>query len=192
LGLGAVEKHPPDSCQNYPAFLAHLHALNDINAPRPNPEKVGQADKKPVFLRVQKELFHAREESFFQRICFRVRGDSVNQRGNFSLFILLAVISVSLIAMVFFSTMLATLSTKMYESMDGIIQDGRDSANGISDANVRSALIDDFDAAGAATAQNVDILTTFYKYSWVFILGIIALVFFLRARLMVETGGVGA
>lgn len=111
----------------------------------------------------------------------------MNDRGqlSFSLVFLLSFI----ILVVIFAVMIplgTTFITGMYQGGEDILTQANDTAQLIQDDSVRENVTSLITSATTATTENVSILTSAYKYGWVLILFIIAVMIALRARLIVE------
>jgi len=80
-------------------------------------------------------------------------------------------------------------STDLYVAGDSIIADAEDELANINNATIRNQLTDSLNNMQGATQENIEYLSFFYQYSWVFIVLIITFTFFMLARKVVETRG---
>lgn len=101
-------------------------------------------------------------------------------------FIIIAVIMVMITAVL--APFGAQISTEFYRAGESIIQSTNRTASLIQDADVRQALIDSNNQALASTADNIEVNTGLYKYSFIIILIVLGLFLFLYSRRLVEAG----
>lgn len=112
-----------------------------------------------------------------------------NEKGNVSLFfafILIAIVGTMMF--IILAPALQTFNLHIFEASEEIIQQNQAILPEIEDASYRA----DFNAILAeqleSQAFQIDVLGGLYKYGWIIILAIIALVYFLWTRQLVETG----
>jgi len=116
----------------------------------------------------------------------------MNNKGSVTLSTVFAVlVIITLIMFAFLIPLLQKFTTHIYVAGDSIIVDSNAIAAQISDAEIREAFQDSFNAQSEATVTNIEILGFVYQYSWAIILLIVAFVLFMIARQQVETQGGG-
>lgn len=114
----------------------------------------------------------------------------LNEKGSFAYFVVFAVLMV--FGILFFSVYLPfgqLFLTETYSASEDLIARGEIEANQISDANVKTALLNTFATEKAATPDMIDVLSVFYQYGWLLIPFIVVMVLFLASRRQVESGG---
>lgn len=118
----------------------------------------------------------------------RKKKSFLNEKGSFSFYIYFFLI-VILLLIVFGLTIPITtqFQTKLYESSEKILNKSIATANEIEDYNVRTGMLASLNAAKSSIPEQVDILTTFYQYSWLIVIVIVMVVWFLLARRSVES-----
>ncbi len=115
-----------------------------------------------------------------------------NKKGNLTLaFVFLASSVILIILAGLFSPMLVSFSTIIIESGEGILIDSQPSIDNIQNEEIRNQLNTSLNTAIQSSADNVSILASFYAYAWIIILIVSAIIVFLFARMLVETGGRG-
>jgi len=116
----------------------------------------------------------------------------IYKKGQIALyisFIILAIILVLLGAV--FGPMGALFTVEMFAAGEEILIMANETANNISDPNIRAALTGTLTAATEATQMNVDVNAGLFQYSWILIIALAGLVIFLNTRRLVEFGGGG-
>lgn len=86
---------------------------------------------------------------------------------------------------------MTSFTIDLYTAGDSIIADAEDEIANITNTTIRQQIQDNLQNMQAATQENIDYLSFFYQYSWVFIIVIITFSIFMIARSMVETKGYG-
>lgn len=112
------------------------------------------------------------------------------KKGNVTLFIVflfLATIMILLAAVIV--PILIRQSTTFYVIGQGIINDSMQDINNITNVAIRTQINQSLTAAQQSTADNIDILSYIFRYSWVLILIVLGIVGFIATRRQVETGG---
>ncbi len=95
------------------------------------------------------------------------------------LFIATVVILIGAIAAPFGST----LATEFYSAGEDLLNDSlQNTVPTINDPDVRAALNDTFSSAVGAATTNIQVSTSLYKYSWLFVLILVGVVIYLVAR----------
>lgn len=113
----------------------------------------------------------------------------MNDRGSVSFFVYFAYLAI--ILLVLFAIIIPILqqfNTQVYASAENILVDGNTIAGNITDAGIRTALQDNFSAQADSIVTQIDILGTFFQYSWLIIILVLSLAFFIITRQSVEVG----
>lgn len=84
---------------------------------------------------------------------------------------------------------LTSFTVDLYTAGDDIIADAEDEIAGIHNVTIRQNIQDNLDNMQSATAENINYLSFFYQYGWVFVILIVTFTFFMLARQVVETKG---
>jgi predicted PurR-regulated permease PerM len=79
-------------------------------------------------------------------------------------------------------------STEMYKAGEMILSDANESVQGIEDTTVRDQITAVISSGMKAQQNNIEVSSSLYQYSWVFVLVLVSLVAFLYTRRMVEYG----
>ena len=105
---------------------------------------------------------------------------------------MLTAIFVILIA-AFFIPMAVRFNTEMYAAGEMIMLDSNQSISGIQNETVRNEIQGVIGTALSAGQNNIEVNSFLFQYSWVLVIGIVALVIFLYSRSMIElrSGGSG-
>jgi predicted PurR-regulated permease PerM len=115
-----------------------------------------------------------------------------NRKGNLTLaFVFLASSVILIILAGLFSPMLVSFSTIITQSGEDILIDSQPSIENIQNEEIRNQINQSLTGAIQSSADNISILSAFYQYAWIIILIVSAIIIFLFARLLVETGGRG-
>lgn len=112
-----------------------------------------------------------------------------NKLGQVSIyfaFIIVAIIVVLIGAV--FGPMGANFSTEMFIAGEGILAQTQDSINQIEDEEIKTRINDTLQTARLSQENNIAVSSDLFKYSWIVILFLTALVSFLFTRRLVETG----
>jgi len=111
----------------------------------------------------------------------------IGKKGSISLYIsmMLAAIVLVLIAAVL-APMGVLFNSEMFQAGEMILERANDSIQGISDADVKTSVLDTVDKAYDASQYNMEINANFFRYSWVFVLILVGIMGFLYARTLVE------
>jgi hypothetical protein len=78
-------------------------------------------------------------------------------------------------------------NTEMYRAGEDIMRQANDSIQNISDATVKNELNEMIDSSFDAVENNITVNNSIFKYGWVFMVVLIALMLFLLSRSIVET-----
>jgi len=115
-----------------------------------------------------------------------------NKKGQLMLYISFIVFAIVVVAIAGVIVPMGTLfNAKMYAAGEDILADANVTISQINDVAVRNAILNSTASAMAAGENNITVLNDIYKYSWILILGVGALIIFLVARRMVEYGSSG-
>ncbi len=102
-------------------------------------------------------------------------------------FIFTAIIIIVITAVL--SPMGVLFNAEMYVAGEELMLQGNETIAKIQNDEVRNSILAIMDSAFAAQENNIAINADMFRYSWIFILGLTALVVFLFTRRLVETSG---
>jgi predicted PurR-regulated permease PerM len=83
--------------------------------------------------------------------------------------------------------MLININVEFYAAGEDVLDSSLNVIDTIQDSSVKSQLQSSVQAAKDATTDNVDILSFFFQYGWIFLIVIVAMVMFMKARQSIET-----
>jgi hypothetical protein len=110
-----------------------------------------------------------------------------HKRGNITLYLVFLIVAIILVLI---SAVLAPLgvlfNTEMFKAGENILSLAQADIDEIQDAAIKSEINDTITSAKTATLDNISVTSALFKYGWVFILVIIALIIFLFSRRLVE------
>lgn len=107
--------------------------------------------------------------------------------GYFFAFIFAVVMLVFLFS--FAIPFMVDFTTDMYIASESIIDDTEDKIASITNVTIRQQIQNSIDNMQSATVENIDYLSFFYQYSWLFIVIVVTFTIFILARQTVETKG---
>lgn len=107
--------------------------------------------------------------------------------GYFFVFLFAAVMLVFLFA--FASPFLIAFSTDLYTAGDDIITKTESKLDNITNTTIRNMIQNNLDEMQLNTAYNIQYLSFFYTYAWIFIILVVTFTIFIMARKIVETRG---
>lgn len=114
------------------------------------------------------------------------------RKGQISLYIMWFFMAVILLLIASF---IAPLGVNLNAAAMGMGEDmlirANDTIQGLTDADVKAAIQDVNDEAVAYSSENIQLLSYVYRYSWVIVLVLSALILFMYTRTVVEFGGGG-
>ena len=91
----------------------------------------------------------------------------------------------------FLAPMGVLFNSKIYVIGEDLMLQGNKSIALIQDDEVREAILGTVDKALLAQQNNIEVNADLFRFSWIFILGLTALVVFLFTRRLIATGGSG-
>lgn len=113
-----------------------------------------------------------------------------NEEAVLSYFIVFIFSAVMLVFLFSFAIpFLVDFSTDIYLAGDSILADAESKIDSITNATIKAQIQGNIDNMQAATAENIEYLSVFYKYSWILIIVIVTFTIFIIARQTVETKG---
>lgn len=114
----------------------------------------------------------------------------MNKKAQVSIYIafMISAIFIVLVAAVF-APMGTLFNTEMYKAGEDILLRTNDSIQGIQDADVKAAVQGHIDEAIAAAETNVEVNADIFKYGWVLVIALTAVVVFLFSRRINEIQG---
>jgi predicted PurR-regulated permease PerM len=105
--------------------------------------------------------------------------------GFFFAFILAATMLVFLFACAI--PFLIGFTTDLYSASDSIIEDAKNNIEDISNTTIRDRIQDNLQKMQDATEENINYLSFFYQYGWIFVIIVVVFTIFMLARQVVET-----
>ena len=89
------------------------------------------------------------------------------------------------------SPMLITYTTKVFASAEPILNDANTITNDITDPAVANSIRSSLQASKDTTTMQIEVLSFFYQFAWLFVVGLVSLILLLMSRFLVErqTGG---
>lgn len=111
----------------------------------------------------------------------------INKKGSILIYMsfIITAILIVLIGAVF-APMGVLFNTKMYEAGEMILEQTQDDLDNIGNADVRAQINASINNAKASTLDNIEINNGLFKYSWILIVGVTALVLFILTRRLSE------
>jgi uncharacterized protein (UPF0333 family) len=111
----------------------------------------------------------------------------MSKKGAVSIYLafIIVAIVITLIAAVF-APMGTLINTEFYAAGEDIMLRTNDSVTAIDDVNVRNSIVDMVGTSLDAQENNIEINSNIFKYSWIFIVGLSALVVYLYTRRLTE------
>jgi len=107
--------------------------------------------------------------------------------GYFLAFVFSAVMLVFLFS--FAIPFLISFTTDMYIASEDIILDNQDKIASINNATVRAQIQSNLNNMQGAVQENIDYLSFFYQFGWVFVILVVVFTILILARKTVETQG---
>lgn len=86
---------------------------------------------------------------------------------------------------------LTSFTVDLYVAGDSIIANAEEEIDNIQNATIKNQIQSNLQDMQAATQENINYMSFFYQYGWVFVILIITFTFFMLARSIVETKGYG-
>jgi nitrate/nitrite-specific signal transduction histidine kinase len=75
----------------------------------------------------------------------------------------------------------------MYAASDSIIEDAQENIDGITNTTIRDRIQNNLQEMQDATEENMNYLSFFYQYGWIFVILVTVFTIFMLARRVVET-----
>lgn len=113
------------------------------------------------------------------------------KRKNGQIFIYITFFIVAVLIIIIAAVLVpfgVSFSTRMYEAGEDIYLDLNESVD-IQDAEVRASVTDGIESGLDALETNIDVSQDIFRYSWVIVIILTALVMFIFTRRIVETQG---
>lgn len=112
-----------------------------------------------------------------------------SKKSQITMYIFFILIACALIALAALVVPMGILfNSEMYAASEDIMLDANATIQTISDPNVKANLTSAFANSLAAAQNNIEIQNQIFKYSWIVVLAISAIVLFLNLRRIVEFG----
>jgi len=116
----------------------------------------------------------------------------MNKRGTLTLYVMYFITVITIITIAaFLAPMGVRFNSEMYAAGESIMLDANETISQISDATVRGQIQDTISNAMGASQDNIDINANIFRYSWIPIVGLTALIVFMAARSLTETNRPG-
>lgn len=80
-------------------------------------------------------------------------------------------------------------NVEMFKAGEKIMNQSQESLNDIQDATIRNQINASITSAKNAQVENITVLSDFFQYAWVIVIGLTGLILFLFSRRIVETTG---
>lgn len=112
-----------------------------------------------------------------------------SQMSLYFTFLIAAIVIVVLTALI--APFGVKFGTEMYSIGEGLILEANDTLNNIDNATVRNSLRSSMEGGLDAAEDNINVNTSVFRYSWLIMLVLIALIIFIYTRKMVEVQGGG-
>ena len=120
---------------------------------------------------------------------FKKKNNKKAQVSIYVVFIFTAIIIIVITAVL--APMGVLFNSEMYVAGEDLMLKGNETIAQIQDTDVRNAILGSINKAFLAQQNNIEINADLFRYSWIFILGLTALVVFLFTRRLIETSGGG-
>ncbi len=115
-----------------------------------------------------------------------------NEKGVLGFFIAFVFTAVMLVFLFSFAIpFLTSFTVDLYVAGDTIIANAEDELDKIQNATIKAQILGNLQDMQGATQENINYMSFFYQYSWIFIIIIITFMFLMMARSTVETKGLG-
>lgn len=110
-----------------------------------------------------------------------------NKKGQITFYIMFIGISLLVLFITaFVAPFGARFSSTLYVAGNSLLQQSNATIQGINDTTVRAAIQDTLEQGMASQADNINVMTSIYQYSWVFVLLIAAIATYLYTRRLSE------
>lgn len=115
-----------------------------------------------------------------------------NKKGSASLYVTLIISAIFIITLAAVLAPMGVLfNTEMYTAGEDILLRANESMNDIDNAEVRAALQNVTSVAQSTAQDNIEMNANFFRYSWIFVIALAALITFVYTRRVVEFQGGG-
>jgi len=115
-----------------------------------------------------------------------------NNKGQVTIYITFIFASfVLLMLAAVFGPLGVRMNAEFYEVGEEIMLEANQTISKINNTEVRTSLLNNIQGSLDATEDNIEINSNIYKYGWVFVVLLGAIIMFLYQRRVVETGGSG-
>jgi uncharacterized protein (UPF0333 family) len=112
-----------------------------------------------------------------------------NNKGQVSIYFAFIVVAIIVVLVgAIFGPMGANFSTAMFVAGENILATAQSDINQIEDETIKTRINDTLQTARLSQENNIAVSSDLFKYSWIVILFLTALVSFLFTRRLVETG----
>jgi hypothetical protein len=116
----------------------------------------------------------------------------MNKKGVITLYVVFMIAAIMVLAIAaFFSPMMVRFNSEMYKAGEQIMLDSNESISGINNATIRAEIQGIISGSLAASQYNIEVNSAIFKYGWILIIGILAIIVFMYARALVEVSSYG-
>lgn len=113
-----------------------------------------------------------------------------NKKGTVALMMVYIVVAVILVLITAFaSPLLVEMNSKFYLAGQDMILRSNESIQSITDNNIRTTLTDTLNSASDSTAYNISVNANLFRYGWIMVLALSAIITFLFTRRLIEVRG---
>ena len=114
----------------------------------------------------------------------------INNKGAVMIYITFIIMAFIIIFIAAFAIPMGIrFNTEMYKAGEKIINDANQSLEGIQNETMRAQIRAVLNTGLSGIKNNIEVNTALFKYSWIIVLGLTALVMFIYTRRLVEYGG---
>jgi len=114
----------------------------------------------------------------------------MNKKGQVGLYITFMISALMVLFLAsFFAPAGVLLSEQTYRIGEDIMLDAQDDLVNIDNEEIRDEINATLNQATANVTNNISVLSAFFTYGWVFVLGIVGMIMFIFSRRLVEFGG---
>lgn len=117
----------------------------------------------------------------------------MNENGNISFAFILIIIGVVVTFMfIVIAPAMQSYLTKVYAAGEPLIEDANSNAQTFGDSNVKNLMTGTLQDQKDSVSLQIEVLGLFYKFGWLFVLVISAILLLLFSRFLVERNAGGA
>lgn len=111
----------------------------------------------------------------------------LNKRGSVMLYITFIITALIVILIgAFFVPMGVRFNSALYVAGEQILKDSQPDIDRIQDNAIRTQLNETLTTAKQASADNIEVNAQLFRYSWILVIGLVALIIFIFTRRLTE------